>query len=101
MDRMNSLESLRASTCVSANKSGFVDATFGQRGPQAHSVRVDPGKARENIDITLSPYGAIEGRLLDENGDPLEGARVRALQLRFVAGRQRLADVARIQARID
>ena len=85
---------------VSASKSGFVDAAFGQRGGpllRMATVKVDPGKARENIDITLSPYGAIEGRLIDENGDPIEGARVRALQLRFIAGRQRLVDVAQIQ----
>jgi hypothetical protein len=83
---------------VSASKGGFVDSTFGRASAadRPATVMVGPRDTREHIDLTLSPYGAIEGRLLDENGDPLEGARIRVLQLRFVAGRQRLADVVRI-----
>jgi hypothetical protein len=85
---------------VSASKSGFVDATFGQGGPllRTVTVKVDPGKTREHIDITLPSYGAIEGRLTDEHGDPMEGVLVRALQLRFAAGRQRLVVVPQITA---
>ena len=58
---------------VSASKSGFMESTFGRTGPadRPATVTVAPGRAREHIDLTLSPYGAIEGRLLDENGDPL------------------------------
>ncbi|MEO8257728.1 MAG: carboxypeptidase-like regulatory domain-containing protein [Acidobacteriota bacterium] len=81
---------------VAATKRGFVETRFGRRA-QGELINVTPGQVRDRIDITLSPFGAIEGRLLDEYGDPLEGARVRALQSRFVAGRQQLVVAPQIQ----
>src|SRR5439155_2600083 len=41
--------------------------------------------------VVLARHGAIMGRILDENGDPIEGAAVVLLQTRYISGRRRLA----------
>jgi protocatechuate 3,4-dioxygenase beta subunit len=60
------------------------------------SVTLAPAQRRDDLVITLTRLGVIAGRVLDELGDPVEGARVQLLQVRYQTGRRRLvpADVA-------
>ena len=53
-------------------------------------VTLDEGERREHVDIPLLRWGTLSGRVLDERGDPLQGARVDVLRARFEAGRRRL-----------
>jgi len=46
--------------------------------------------SRERMDLELIPWGAITGRVVDEAGDPVQGALVGLLQVRFEGGRRRL-----------
>jgi 5-hydroxyisourate hydrolase-like protein (transthyretin family) len=49
------------------------------------------GEIRERIDLTLAPWGTLEGHVFDELGEPVQGVTVQLLQVRFQAGRRRLA----------
>jgi uncharacterized protein (DUF2141 family) len=77
-----------------ASKAGYVGLELGQRRPR------EPGRAitltsidkRENVDIVLPRTSAIVGRIVDENGDPVQGASMRVLRSEFVRGRRRLVD---------
>src|SRR5687767_13257577 len=53
---------------VSASKSGFVDAVFGQRRPlqPGTPVQVADGQAAANVDLRLTRGGVITGRIVDE-----------------------------------
>ena len=44
-------------------------------------------RIEEGLDIVLPQYLALEGVVVDENGEPLQGARVQALQVEYAAGR--------------
>ena len=86
---------------ITASKAGYVTLDYGQkrafeRGTQ---LTLADGQALANIDITLPSGGAIAGRVFDENGDPLEGVNVRALQSRYSGGRNRLLPVPGVGAR--
>jgi hypothetical protein len=39
------------------------------------------GQTRENVDVKLRRDGTVAGRVLDENGDPMEGASVQLLHV--------------------
>ena len=58
----------------------------------ASGVAIDmaDGETKERVDVTLARWGSIEGHLLDELGDPLQGASVQLLQVRYQKGRRRL-----------
>ncbi len=70
----------------------FVSLQFGQRTPQEAAARIElkDGQIFANADISLPPTTAIEGRLLDEFGDPVPGIRVQAVQVQFLLGQRRL-----------
>jgi hypothetical protein len=59
------------------------------------SVTVVPAQVREGLVIRLARLGVIAGRVLDELGDAVEGARVELLEVKYHGGRRRLvqADV--------
>jgi carboxypeptidase family protein len=80
---------------VGASKSGYLTLEFGQKRPngRGETLWLDEGRSLEHVDILLPRTCTIAGHIVDENGDPVEGARVRILQSRFVSGRRRLVDV--------
>jgi len=78
---------------VSAGKVGYSapDAPF----PLGFSgagilIELAEGETKERVDITLARWGAVLGHVFDELGDPLQGASVQLLQVRYQAGRRRL-----------
>lgn len=54
------------------------------------AVNLADGETRERVDVTLAKWGAMAGHVFDEQGDPLQGATVQLLQVRYQAGRRRL-----------
>jgi 5-hydroxyisourate hydrolase-like protein (transthyretin family) len=72
---------------ISASKSGFTTTHFGQRrsSDELRRVNVSAGQ-RVEITVALQRGGAINGRVFDEFGEPLLGARIQALRSRVVRG---------------
>ncbi|PYR49623.1 MAG: hypothetical protein DMF95_11820 [Acidobacteria bacterium] len=56
------------------------------------TVTVSAAQARESVKIRMKHLATIAGRVLDERGDPVEGARVQLLTVQYQAGRRRLVD---------
>jgi hypothetical protein len=75
---------------IVASRAGYLRAFYGSVAPR-EAVTAATGAIVANLDITLQRPAAITGRVFDENGDPVEGASVRALTVRTVGGRRRLA----------
>ncbi len=80
---------------VTASKAGFVTMSFGQRRPfeEGRPIEVADAEVMERVDFWLPRGAAINGRLLDEFGDPVARARVRALRYQLVQGTRRLTPV--------
>jgi hypothetical protein len=81
---------------VSVSKGGYVDIAYGQLRPfEAGKVlELADGQTIEKLDVTLPRAGVITGRVLDEFGEPLTGARVQPMRYRYAGGQRRLTPVA-------
>lgn len=77
-----------------ASKAGYVSAAYGQRHPLEEAVPIDPAPGERVIaDVSLSPGGALYGRVFDELGEPAAGALVRALRAGVFRGQPTLQRV--------
>lgn len=76
---------------LEAAKEGYAGGTYGQRQPAGESLRVElsEGERRTDVALTLWKYAVIAGTVVDEAGEPVVGAGVRALARQFVGGRER------------
>jgi hypothetical protein len=78
---------------LSASKAGFVTMRFGQRRPfEAGSpVELRDAQVMDRADIALPRGAAITGRVYDEFGDPVAGARLQVLRYQLQQGVRRLS----------
>jgi hypothetical protein len=77
---------------VTASKTGFVDAAFGQRRPQQPGTPIElvDGQEASNVDLRLIRGGVITGRVLDEDGEALARALVTVQRYQYVRGERQL-----------
>jgi hypothetical protein len=76
---------------ISATKGGFVSQQFGQRHPFESVEPIDLADGqRFTANFALSRGSVITGRVSDEFGDPITGARVQVLRSQVQQGRRRL-----------
>jgi hypothetical protein len=66
---------------LSISRSGYLRLQYGQRRPLELGKPIDvaAGQVVDNIDFILPRMSVISGRVTDEEGEPLAGARVTAL----------------------
>ncbi len=62
---------------ITASKAGFVTMSFGQRRPfeAGRPIEIADAQVMERVNLVLPRGAAINGRLLDEFGDPVARAR--------------------------
>jgi protocatechuate 3,4-dioxygenase beta subunit len=77
---------------VSAERVGFARQEFGAKRPNQAGAAVvfSPAESRKGLDIRLTPQGVITGRVLDEDGDPVQHVMVGLLRRVFSDGRRQL-----------
>ncbi len=80
---------------LNANRAGYLAMSYGQSRPgePGRPIELGDGQAIENADFVLPHTAVISGHVFDETGDPLAGANVLTLQMRFFNGRRRLTPV--------
>jgi 5-hydroxyisourate hydrolase-like protein (transthyretin family) len=74
-----------------ASKPGYFDGVYGARDDKAQSITLADGQWVQGLRIELVRPGAIGGTVLDERGEPVVDAYVRALAQVTVAGAPHLA----------
>jgi hypothetical protein len=77
---------------------GYVPAEYGQRSPTGEGIpfKITAGQRMTGIQLSMSPTGAITGRIYDRNGEPLGRAQVLALRTVYKNGRRTLTIVQSI-----
>ena len=77
-------------------KPGYLDLVYGQRRPlmDGEIIELDKGEQYPNTDCMLLKAGAIGGRIVDENGDPIGAASLELLQIPEPGGQARTTAVA-------
>jgi hypothetical protein len=87
---------------ISAGKPGYVALEYGQQRAFEHGkvLTIGNDQTLEKIDIALPGSGAISGRVVDVNGDPVEAIDVRLMQLQFGANRRQLRTVPGVGSRL-
>ena len=80
---------------VTASKAGFLTMRFGQRRSfeAGRPIEIADAEIMERVNFLLPRGSAINGRLLDEFGDPVARARVQALRYQLVQGTRRLTPI--------
>jgi hypothetical protein len=80
---------------LTASKAGFVTMRFGQQRPfeAGRPIEVTDGQTIDRVTVMLPRGAAISGRVFDEFGDPVAGARVQALRYQMIQGARRLSPV--------
>ncbi len=81
---------------ISVQKGGYVPLSYGQRRPfeQGKPVDLADGQRVEKLEIALPKGSVLAGRIVDEFGEPVAGARVSAMRHRFMGGQRRLMAVS-------
>ncbi|HTR39306.1 MAG TPA: carboxypeptidase-like regulatory domain-containing protein [Bryobacteraceae bacterium] len=75
---------------VAADRDGFL-ASY-RRGTRM-TVTVAEGQQVQDVAVKLLPLATVKGHVLDEDGDPLVRANVRAMQYQYNQGRKQLVAV--------
>ena len=83
---------LAGSYQLTATAEGFITLDYGQRTPAEPGKRIElaDGQNFGEADIRMLKTSAIEGRILDEFGEPVPGLTVQVGQVTFAAGKNRL-----------
>jgi Carboxypeptidase regulatory-like domain len=77
-----------------ASRNGYARQGYGQKpGSESDLASATPldvrsGEALNNIDLSLLRGGAIEGRVLDQDGEPAAQIQVSLIRARYVQGRR-------------
>ncbi len=80
---------------LTVSKGGFVSLQYGQRRPfeAGKPIELADKQVIDKIEIALPRAAAIAGRVVDEFGDPMVGARVTTMRHRFSNGQRRLTPI--------
>ena len=65
------------------------------------ATAVGADEDRDRVDLALQPWGAISGRIFDEAGEPVQGAYVGLMTVRYERGRRRLVPAGAPQRYTD
>ena len=74
---------------------GFARQAYGSHTPEGTGtvLNLSPGQQARNVNLRIVPFGAIAGRVLDEDGEPIQGAGIQVLRFNFATGRRQLVPV--------
>jgi protocatechuate 3,4-dioxygenase beta subunit len=84
---------------LTAKRNGYADAEYGRRGTNGggSSITVPAGANLKDVNLTMTAYGAISGRITDGDGEPVVAAVVLALRYSYSNGRRSLTEMKAVE----
>jgi protocatechuate 3,4-dioxygenase beta subunit len=87
---------------IASQAARYIRLQYGQQQPgpagllnPPRIIELTEGQSFANADFALSSFGAIEGTIVDEFGDPVPNAAVQVSQVQYAGGRRRLVPASR------
>ncbi len=76
---------------LSGSRSGYLDTQYGAKnvGERGSTISLRPAQQLANINLTLTPQAVISGKVIDQDGDPVNGAMVQLLAETWQRGKLR------------
>lgn len=80
-------------------RSGYARSSYGARLPDGPGLPVTLGQGDEKkgLDLSLMPQATLSGRIVDEDGDPLEGVQITLQRRMTLNGARRLVQIGQAQ----
>lgn len=77
---------------LTVSHTGYVNGEYGARGPGRQGETIDLARAQKltGLTVKLTPQGVISGRIVDRDGDPVDGVLVQILRYQYGQGRRQL-----------
>jgi hypothetical protein len=77
-------------------REGFARQSYGSGVPEGTGsvLTVAPGQELHDIAFRITPLGALSGRVLDQDGDPLQGVGIQVFRVSYASGMRQLIPVA-------
>ena len=81
---------------LSGEKTGFIRSNFGGRGGGAigSQLAIAAGTEKADVIVRITPQGIVSGRILDEDGEPMEGVSIQLLRPQYFASQRRIMGAA-------
>src|SRR5882724_5987985 len=78
----------------SASRTGYVQQDYSPSGNSKHTalLTLERGQKLKDVVFKLTPQGVISGRILDEDGEPLEYVEVKCAAFSYQKGKRQLMD---------
>jgi hypothetical protein len=77
---------------LTAQHQNFAVQSYGSKRPGMPGAKLtlSAGQQMSSIDIKMTPFGVISGKVVDEDGDPVTGAPITVLKWGFMRGGRQL-----------
>jgi hypothetical protein len=76
---------------LSGDRSGYLNTQYGAKsvGRQGSTITLLPGQQLTNISLALTPQAVISGKVVDQDGDPVNGVMVQLIGQMWQRGKLR------------
>jgi hypothetical protein len=77
---------------LSAEKAGFVTTRYGARSSTSPGTQLTltAGTELKGLAVKMTPQGVVAGKVMDQDGDPVNGVQVQVMRYAYARGRKQL-----------
>ncbi|MFN7937060.1 MAG: carboxypeptidase regulatory-like domain-containing protein [Bryobacteraceae bacterium] len=79
---------------LAAERTGYLRATYSaSKSSRSSGVSVASGQSVTGLELKMLPHGVLAGKIVDADGEPLQGVQISAIRVNSLGGKMRAAPV--------